>query len=72
MKWHSHVNYHSSIRLPWCLPTWTNPLPRHFRRGLASHKPFDFLPSIYTFYMFYTAKILVSIAEFATIIPNES
>ena len=34
------------------MPTWTNTLPRHFCRGPASHKPFDFLPSIYPFYMF--------------------
>ena len=38
------------------MPTWTNTLPRHFCRGPASHKPFDFLPPFYTFYMFYTAK----------------
>ena len=39
------------------MPTWANTLPRHFRRGPASHKPFDFLSSIiYPFYMFYTAK----------------
>ena len=46
----------SSILLSRCQPTWTNTLPRHFCRGPASHKPFDFLPSSYTFYMFYTAK----------------
>ena len=46
------LDYHSSILLPWCQPTLTNTLPRHFRRGQASHKPFDFLPSFYTFYMF--------------------
>ena len=46
------VNYHSSILLPWCQPTWTNTLPRHFRRGAANHNPFDFLSSFYTFYMF--------------------
>ena len=40
------------------MPTWTNTLPRHFRRGPASHKPFDFLPSIYPFYMFLAAKTL--------------
>ena len=50
------VNCHSSILLPWCQSTWANILPRHFRRGPASHKPFDFLPSIYPFYMFHTAK----------------
>ena len=38
------------------MPPLTNTLPRHFRRGPASHKPFDFSPSFYTFYMFYTAK----------------
>ena len=37
-------------------PSWTNTLPRHFRRGPASHKLFDFLPSIYPFYMFLAAK----------------
>ena len=50
------VNYHSSILLSRYQPTWTNTLPRHFCRGPANHKPFDFLPSIYPFYMFYTAK----------------
>ena len=51
------VNYHSSFLRPWCQPTWTNTLPRHFRRGPASHKPFDYFSSIiYPFYMFYTAK----------------
>ena len=50
------VNYHSSFLRPWCQPTWTNTLPRHFCRGPASHKPFDFLPSIYPFYMFLAAK----------------
>ena len=46
----------SSILLPCCRPPWTDTLPRHFCRGQASHKPFDFLPSIYPFYMFYAAK----------------
>ena len=50
------VNYHSSFLRPWCQPTWTNTLPRHFCRGPASHKPFDFLSSIYPFYMFLAAK----------------
>ena len=50
------TNYHSSILRPWCQSTWTNTLPRHFCRGPASHQPFDFLPYIYPFYMFYTAK----------------
>ena len=64
----------SSILLPLRQSTWTNTLPRHFCRGPASHKPFDLLPSIYPFYMFYTAKLLVRlvhVVEFATIIPNE-
>jgi len=44
---------HSSFLRPWCQSPWTNTLPRHFRRGSASHKPFDFLSSIiYPFYMF--------------------
>ena len=34
----------SSILRPCCQPTWMNTLPRHFRRGPASHEPFDFLP----------------------------
>ena len=38
------------------MPTWTNTLPRHFCRGPASHRPFDFLPSFYPFYMFLAAK----------------
>ena len=50
------VNYYSSILLPWCQPTWTNALPRHFCRGPASHKLFDFLSSFYPFYMFRAAK----------------
>ena len=50
------VNYHSSILLSRCQSTWTNTLPRHFCRGPASHKPFDFLPSFYPFYMFLAAK----------------
>ena len=51
------VNYHSSFLRPWCQSIWTNTLPRHFCRGPASHKPFDFLSSIiYPFYMFLAAK----------------
>ena len=37
-------------------PSWKNTLPRLFCRGPASRKPFDFLPSIYPFYMFLAAK----------------
>ena len=50
------VNYHSSILLSRCQPTWTNTLPRHFCRGSAIHKPFDFLSPFYPFYMFLAAK----------------
>ena len=52
------VNYHSSFLRPWCQSIWTNTLPRHFCRGPASHKSFDFLPSIYPFYMFLGRRLV--------------
>jgi len=53
---HRRPNFHClEDAIPRHAP-WANTLPRHFRRGPASHKPFDFLPSFYPFYMFYTAK----------------
>ena len=39
------------------MPPWTNTLPRHFRRGPASHKLFNFLSSISLLYIAKTFSV---------------
>ena len=53
------VNYHSDFLLPCCPPPWTNTPPQQFRRATANQLSSS-RSQLYTLYMFYTAKNLLS------------